>query len=378
MKQRALVFFGSLLCAGAASGQSAPDLATINAEKDRIAAETERTKAETARINAEADRDRVRVSSLNLPSFEGKTTLKDANAAKIETLLLASDAVGGAVQVIKSGAGSGPFVVLAGDEALDFSIADSIAREVGNVNDLLRAALNQPTPDRGDLSLGIAAVSALAGLLRSEAEVSGADLGSNLSNRLLAAAVASQVGGYLPGAIIRAPVAVANEPTDSLFNNWNTMLDLARDAATARKALGDKPKERDKAHAATLDKALERYKALYDRASTANAQGIAPITAAVRLDRLSREKPKILRVYTEFVGGTFVSTKNIATFLGADPMKASGGALVSYTITDPSSGKVEKHHLIACRSAYTSLRDIQSDRWRKADQPRQERCQTVI
>ena len=154
------------------------------------------------------------------------------------------------------------------------------------------------------------------------------------------------------------------------------MLADADKAATARKAMGDKPK--DKARADRLDHALARFKSLFDRATTANAQGVAPITTAIRLERLAVIAPRILRVYVEQTGGTFVSTKNLATFVGFDPMKVSGAVLVSYTVTDPTTGKAEDHHVISCRTTFTSLRKVQAGSWKTGKLANGQQCEKII
>ena len=140
--------------------------------------------------------------------------------------------------------------------------------------------------------------------------------------------------------------------------------------------MGDKPT--DKAAAARLDHALARFKSLFDRATTANAQGMVPITLAIRLARLASLEPKILRVYAEHSGGSFVSKKNLATTLGFDPMKVSGGVVASYTITDPVQGLVLRHGIISCRTAYTSLRKVQAGTWNRGRISNENRCEKLI
>lgn len=371
-----VIIFGVLGFAGAANSQTSQDAAAINAEKDRIVAETGKINAQKDRINAEADRDRARITSLGLPSFEGKTTLKDSNAGKLEAMLLASDALGGAVKIIATDAKAGPYLVLAGDENVDFSVAESMLLEVTSVRGLFAAALEKPRPAAADVAGGIAAISAVAGLLRSETEVSAIDLTASMPHRLLAAAVASQVNGYLPSAMIRSPAANSGQPASPLATEWSRLSADAEQGAATRKAMGDKPKDKEKA--ARLDHALARFKSLFDRATTANAAGIAPITAAIRLERLALAAPKVLRVHAEYTGGTFVSTKNLATMVGFDPMKVSGGVVVSYSVTDPVAGKVEAHHIINCRTALTSLRRVQAGKWNRGELTNDQRCIKVF
>lgn len=375
--------------ATAASSQTSTQIASDNAKKESAIAAKDRLVAEKDKINAEADLARARVTSLGLPSFEGKTTLKD-NAGKIEAMMLASDALGGAVKIIRDQLNPEPdpadtatkkvaapsYIVLAGDEALDFSLSDSMGLEVRTVTALLETARGQQASVKGDVATGVAAVSAIAGLLRTETEVSAIDLTTSLPSRLLASAVARHVNGVIPTALILAPFEDVNESADALAKNWNALLASAEHATAARKAMGEKPT--NKAKAAGLDEALARFKLLFDQATTASDKGVAPIVTAIRLDRLSRQNRKVLRVYAEYSGGTFVSSKNLATMLGFDPMKVSGGIIVSYTVTEPRSGLVEHHHIISCRTALTSLRRVQAGRWKRVDDTNEKRCETVI
>lgn len=375
--------------ATAATSQTSTQIAADNAKKESAIAAKDRLVAEKDKINAEADLARARITSLGLPTFEGKTTLKE-NAGKIEAMMLASDALGGAVKIIvrelngktvsKGNSGQAvplpSYIVLAGDETLDFSLSDSMSLEVRTVSALLTAAVLQQANITADVAGGVAAISAIAGLLRSETEVSAIDLTTSLPNRLLASAVARQVSGVIPSALIVAPFEDAKDPVGSLAKNWNALIALADRAAAARKAMGEKPK--DKANAAALDEALARFKLLFDQATTATDKAVAPIITAIRLDRLSRQNRKILRVYAEYSGGTFVSSKNLATMVGFDPMKVSGGIIVSYTVTDPTSGVVEDHHIISCRTALTSLRRVQAGSWNRVGGTNDQRCQTVI
>ena len=154
----------------------------------------------TSAANSEDSSDTAaQIKALGLPSFEGKTTLKD-DAGRTEAMMLAANALGGAVKLITPASKAGPYLVLAGDENVDFSVADSMLVEINSVRLLLKNALAIKQDERADVAAATAALSAVAGLLRAETEVSAIDLAANLPNRLLAAAVAAQINGYLPSA----------------------------------------------------------------------------------------------------------------------------------------------------------------------------------
>src|SRR5262245_42312451 len=110
-------------------------------------------KAETDRLKAEAELEKAkaeRVKALGLPAFDGKTTL-GVGAGAIETLILATDAVGDAAAQIAGDARQvkhpndhwygGNFLVLAGDEQLDFGLATAIRAEIRSFDTLFDTLL---------------------------------------------------------------------------------------------------------------------------------------------------------------------------------------------------------------------------------------------
>lgn len=352
-----------LLAPAAADAQADP--ATVS-ETERIKAETDLEKAKAELSRAEADR----IKALGLPSFEGKTEL-GANAGAMEATLLSGQALGAAAQYI-GGADAlkgKKVIVLTLSESLDLGQASAIDLEMKMISRLFDNAGVDPV----DLALlgggagTIAAISAVAGLLRSDSTLSGIEV-SAIDDRMLAWAVAGKLGG---NAILPA-AAIGGAPGDkakALFNAFASLVERRSQAETLRTALAAKkdPAPAEKIQLAALNAAASRHDAFAARVTTPAANGaIALISAGRVADILAPDTP-VLRVHVDRAGGSLVNTRNIATTFGVDPLKISGGLIASYLITDPSSGTVAASDTIACHTTLTSIRRVQERRvdWRK-------------
>lgn len=97
--------------------------------------------------------------------------------------------------------------------------------------------------------------------------------------------------------------------------------------------------------------------------TTPDDKGVVPIVQAARYANLLGDERRVLRVNVDETGGSVVNTKNIATTFGVDPVKVSGGLLVSYTLTDPNMGRVLAGNVLHCRTTLASLRRVQEARW---------------
>lgn len=310
-----------------------------------------------ARLNAEAElfkAQAARIKALGLPSYEGKTTLKDG-AGAIEGLILATDALFEAAALIAEAAGlvnrpesgphEGPFLILAGaDEQIDFGLATSMRIEMDAFAEifgpLAPAKPVQPTA-MATLGTSVAAIGAIAGLLRTDTEISGQSF-AELSHRTLATATAGKLGrrAILPSAAI-GPVA-GSELVAALMQ-----LIALRDAIAATK--GADP------GVATI---IARFDDFYTRVMTADGTGQVPLAKAARLEQFLGENPLVLRVFVEKAGGSLTTRRNLWTFF-SDPVKASAGLVASYTITDPSTGRVLAADVLNCRTGEASLGEIQ-------------------
>jgi hypothetical protein len=346
--------------------------------------ETERVKAQAELERARADRDRAaadRISALNLPNFEGNATLNQG-AGAVEATMLTSRAVDrAAAMIVDRLPAAGTFIVLAGDETLDFGRIGAIDAELNAINvvfEQLETTVpheRQPQLDRRlralpPVSAVIAAATAAAGLLRADTEVTAIDLPA-ISNRLFAAAVAGRLGtrAILPSAAIGTVEDDATGGAEwanmSLLQKLNGLVERRRRMQAERDTIPvPNPKDPPVRHT-ELTAAIARFDAFSARVTTADAAGAVPIVQAVRLQSLLRRNPQVLRVYVDRAGGNLISRTNILTTLGfKDPVRVSGGMLASYVLTDPSTGSVAGGDMISCRTVHARLRSVQRGVWR--------------
>lgn len=349
-----------LALAPAAAAQAVPD-----PELARIEAETKLEEAKAERDKAAAER----IKALGLPSVEGKTAL-GTGAGEMEATILSTDALRVAAGAISAKLGTESYIVLAGDEALDLGRAGAVRTEVDAIRAIfLNAGVSAPTGPRSAVgaSAVVAAISAAAGLLRPDTEVTALNLQA-ISHRALATAVAARLGikAILPAAAIGAlppedPFGPEAWEDKSLLQAFNS-LGLYRDAAMKKwPANPAKPTDEQKRVMA----AVARYDSFFARMTAADDKGSVPIAAAVRLSHMMRNKPKVLRLHVDKAGGSLINSKNLFTMLGVDPVKVSGGLVASYMVTDPEDGSVRGGDILTCRTSISGLRAIQEGRWRK-------------
>ena len=339
----------------------------IKAETARLTAEAALLTAEAAKANAErakalalAGADRAAIDALGLPAFEGKTTL-NPGAGAIEALILATEAVNQAAEKIAKRAGevehrpkksyAGAFLLLAGDETINLARPAAIRAEMRSFATVFEDPARQKNPPR-TLALSapaaIAAVTAFAGLLRSETTVSGVDHDA-ITSRVLATAVAARLPGraVLPGSAAATP-AEGGPLVQAL-------LAIAEERQEAEKRIaGQTGPEND-----WLRAAIARFDAFFARVTAPDASGIAPIVEASRLEQLLARAPLVLRLHVEKAGGSLINRKNLWTFFGFDPVRVSGGLVASYTISDPATGEVLAADVLEMRTRLGKLKQIQ-------------------
>ena len=305
-------------------------------------------------------------SVLGLPSFEGKTTL-GTNAVNIESTMLTATAVDGAAdriaKMITVPAGR-DVLVLGVSDTVDFSQVAMIQTEMHAIQRQLAEAAK---PEKNITEMVIpptAIIPALAGLLRSDVEITGTDV--SFDARVLPGAVAAHLGSNAK--LLSAAVGANTKST--LLQDFDQ---LCLQAAAARGmhdeiADKDKPTPAEKRKLARLKAALDRFDDFYARVTKANDKGVVPLAAAARLAQLAASKPLVLRVITEKAGGTTVKRTNLLTFFGADPVSISGGLVASYQLSDPELGVVTASGVVTCRTAITKLGKVQDGSWKPSGQ----------
>jgi hypothetical protein len=379
--RKALLLLGiaALLGSGGARAQTAAEqaeeTARLNAQAAVANAQAGVANAEAARINAEATRDKAGIAALGLPSFEGKTTL-GTNAGDLEASMLAMHALQAAAvsisdAVCDGGAANGgkcdnthpntrKYLVMTGSDPLDLSLVSAMeAQMAGMRQQFFDVGIGRPESGPRSLFAGpaaVSAISALAGLLRTETTVTAAQT-SSISERALANAVASRLrsNAYFPGAAVGKV-----DPNGALLTDFERLVTLRRDAAAALKT------ETNAARKEALTAAIARFDAFSVKVSTADAQGSVPIVRAARLAEMSAGNPAVLRIHVDKSGGTFINKKNLGTYLGLDPLRVTGAVIASYSVTDPDTGSLTSSDIFVCRTALTRLRPIHDASWKGA------------
>ncbi len=367
-------------------------------------------------VKARADLAQARIDALRLPSFEGTRTL-DAGAGAIEASMLSTTAVARAADMIAArlapatapaGAYAGNYMLLAGDEALNFSRVGMLLARMDAIKqtfDQIPAFPVRPRIPRpgiqfysGDPSnRGLAemafspaiitgAISAAAGLLRSNVEISPVET-TAISDEMLVSAVANRMGdrAILQSALIGVTETCPRDASASDFclprlppppntqDGWQAGLLLhrfewLRQWRNATKAAVDRiPAQNqtpaEERYVVAANAAIASFDTFYTAVTTAGDDGVVPIAQATQLDLLRRRAARVVRIYISQHAGSVIKTTNLLTTLGADPVRVSGSLLVRYDILDPSRGTA-RSAILTCQTALVTLSRVQRWDWR--------------
>ena len=110
-----------------------------------------------------------------------------------------------------------------------------------------------------------------------------------------------------------------------------------------------------KAELAQLRTTLSDYKAFSDIWLKPSANGSIKFMAAVRALRMISNSSSILSVSVKKSGGTSVLTKNIGTYIGLNPLKLTGGSIVTFQLTEVSTGKVLAGGTLSCGTSRLTM-----------------------
>ena len=355
-----------------ATGANAQDQTADDTETARLTAQAALYNAQAAATNAKAARDNAKIDALGLPSFENKTTISD-KGGEIEAAMLVAQAVKVAGSKIK-GARTDKVIILTGSERLDFNAPKLLKWELEGISNEMNRAIDGATTlcTKRPASLAVpfvtALISAAGNLLSSESTITGLD--GSIDDLMLANAVASSFGG-------NAQIYTFGMGAIDLKNN-QLALDLVAERGNRNKIneckshAGKDPEDPIKSELAALDSAAKRFDDFYIKVTKINDSGRSMITDAALLDKLIDDSRKLLFLKVHKAGGSLINTKNIATTFGLDPVKVSGGLVISYAYVDPKDGKVESADILSCRTNLTSLRKVQSRSWTVAGSDKNE------
>ncbi|MCB2086162.1 MAG: hypothetical protein H6919_11435 [Sphingomonadaceae bacterium] len=336
----------------------------------RLAAEKERDVAEKDRLTAQKDlvtAQTAYIEALPIPGFENTTTL-EGDAGSMEAAMLSAEAMGFAARGIADrldGKLGDEVVVMTSGEVVDLALADTIMSEIGYLDGLLDlTTVSRPTspPDPiagGGVGIGVAGaislVTELSKLLGNESTIS-YKAAAEVDSLLLATAVAGRLNGraYSPSATLGL-----GKGGRELLAQYEALANRMR-AADARQAAIEKKKPAqqspaEKTELATLKQALGRHAALAKQVATPTDKGVLPIHQAAKAISVFADGRTVLQVEVEKAGGSLVNSKNIGTMFGDDPVRVTGGVIVSYRLFDPREGKVEAAGVLNCATTRTSL-----------------------
>jgi hypothetical protein len=367
---KAALISASLLVLAPTFGQDKPKTPT-ELETERLTAEAALAGAKAKLLEAELGIQKAKFTGLGLPQFENKTELA-TKGGEIEAAMLTSWAVRKAAAHIaddvKKISPSKNYLILTGTETFDFTLAESFKYQLK----LIETAYDRAFQERDSLkavagyeilSVAAGAVSALklaTGLFGNEVKVTGIELAS-FDDAMLANAIAGNLPGK--GLLPSKAMGVPNFASSGLYGRLQTLNNKRDQANEQIKEYGDKPTDDENKVIALFKEADAALTAFSKAATTPNDKGIAPLVTASLLEKIAPDDWIIVRVTVNSKGGSLINSKNIATTFGLDPIKVSGGLVVSYSMTNVADGLIQKSEIVTCQTTLASLRRIQTANW---------------
>jgi hypothetical protein len=205
--------------------------------------------------------------------------------------------------------------------------------------DVMRVAVTAAT-----VAAGLGAVSNLLGFFKTDSTVGGVEV--KLDEALVVHTVAGAVRRKLQSGAVHVPSLYSPKPIqdamDELVAEITTLVELRKLADTEVEKLAAVGADAGKARVEQLNAAIEVHDSFITWLTTANANGITPLTAVASEYAIwsSLEDSTVLLVRLETSGGGYLVKKNLLTGLGAMPLFHMGGAAVSYILFDGASGDV--------------------------------------
>lgn len=379
---RTVVVIVASLMASAAIAADPPTAAEQEAE--RLKQEAAVLTARAGLATAEAALEKAKIEALGLSKFENKTTIESGGGA-IEATMLTSRAVREAAARIGQVSWdkdtktcptevSGHFLLLTATEKYDVNVPVAISIQINGIAQMLVAAIGKDDPNVATILAGgasdasmlsatalIGFVNAAASLLANETKVSGIEINSINDASLIMATAPKMCGvGVVPSASMGA-IELAKSQT---LQKLGILLSLRGFAANELQEIPENATGKLKARAAALTSAIATYDAFIGKISTVGADGQSPLSQALLIERFPAASTKIVRISLNKAGGSLINSKNLWTTLGVDPVKVTGGLVVTYTITEAATGLITKGETFSCQTTLTSLRKIHDDTWR--------------
>ncbi len=329
------------------------------AQKQKALSEARKAAAEArkAEIEAEAALEKARFSFLPQSPADGKVTLGEG-AGAMEVAMLTAIAIRAAAAQIKTAAAPPQGTLLIGGaDTLDLSALLAFQAESVGVEAELRDALEvadlapcTAAPPGPELVPGIGPViTAFAGMLRTDTESRG--IKTEIDAQVLTRAVLKEN----PGLIVPRYRVKPSAGPDNLVVCTLTRFDAARGLVRARLKVKPAPSDDRKAK---LTAAATRSEEFYQSWTKPATDGTVRLASAIAQAELVPAGSKVLRVFLDKQGGSLLTRRNLWTALGAKAIAVSGGAVVSFTLDDPFTGKVEKSGVFICGTTLTDYRKV--------------------
>lgn len=342
------------------------ELARLKDELDLVKARNDLAEARNEGFQAQID-------ALGLPKTEGQTTV-DGEGGKLEGWMLASSTLTEAAGAINKRAAArsagGPIVLLDGDDVLDFRAGQLLKSEA----DVLREAhlkvftaagcLAGQSEKIGPASAPIAPLIGLVmSLLKTDTTISGFTLDSP-DGALLNAIAGTNSGTYILPADLVATGTSGPSLTaikELVGNSEEARICRTMIAAAATSAA---EKKRVAPILASLDALVTRTQSFLDAVSARKEGKPSRLDAAMIADVLMHDigNTRVLRVHTEKAGGSILKRSNLFTALGAPAIGITGGAVISWRLSNPNSGKSLDGGILVCRTKLTNMNAIHAGR----------------
>lgn len=369
-------------------------------EIQRLQDELELVKARNDLAAARNEGLQAQIDALGLPETEGKTTL-EGEGGKLEGWMLATatlteaakainDRVTAAMKIDESVAQepkkkdpeskTKAVLLLDGDDIIDLRVSQLLKNDI----DVLVAAhrkvgaevtasgygvtckpLIGDGQDRKAVIDGASAplVGLVMSLLKTDTTISGFAL-ETPDGALLNAIV-----GFAPGRYILPADLVAPGTSGSSLTALKGLVGLNESARVCRNAIAkdattNAKKKKAASVLASLDALATRTQGFLDAVSARKDGKPSRLETAMVADVLNSDiaNTRILRVHTEKAGGSILKRSNIFTMLGAPAIGITGGAVISWRLSNPESGKSLGGGILVCRTKLTNMNAIHAGR----------------
>lgn len=326
--------------------------------KDQLAL----TQAKAELFKAETESFQARIDALGLPKPEGKTELAETGG-KIETWMLSARTINKAARQINAVArppveldeagkplkSPGKTLLLDSTTVLDMGAPFVLRREmqayIGSMDGVLARC---PTDTVTASSVGVTAIiGAILPLLRTDTKISGFVIDT------AEGALINAIAGYGDGRYVVPSELVLPDQQGETLVQFGKLLEKREALRPCATQFAAKSPE-----LALLEAVATRVDAYAEGLVQRKDSKPGRLEAAMLSDALSKGQWDVLRVKVEQAGGSIFKRSNLFTALGAPAIGITGGLVVSWRLSTPSTGAVTKAGLLVCRTKLTNFNAI--------------------